>query len=300
MDQMGNGRATALGIIGCGVVGQAVAAGFHGHCRLCRYDLNEFKTEYESVSELLHALKRDPVFVCVPTPMNPDGSCNTTIVDSVCSHLSMYSTLSARRLVLLKSTVPIGTTDWLNAKYRNLQIVYNPEFSSTKTATDEFMNQKHILLGGPYDDAMKQAHGLYSKAFPFAAILVSDAKTVEMVKMTTNTFFATKVAFANEIHQICGELGINTREMLKLACSDPRMGDTHWDVPGHDGELGFGGACLPKDINSLIYEARKLSVDPRILLAAWAKNIEVRETLGKELAACTTASPGGSPSPATR
>jgi len=293
-------RHTMLGIVGYGIIGYAVAAGFYGHYRLCRYDTDPTKSEFPSVGDMMAVLRHGPVFVCVPTSMNPDGSCDTLIVHKVCAQLNAHSLPTARRTVLLKSTVPPGTTDALNAKYRNLDVVFNPEFSSAKTAVKEFLDQKHVLLGGMLDEGMRTAKTIYSKAFPFAAICVDEAKVMEMVKMATNAFFATKVAFANEIRQICDATQINYARTISVACLDSRMGDTHWDVPGHDGELGFGGACLPKDINSLIHEARKLGVDPRILLAAWAKNIEVRETLGKELAECTTASPGVSSSPAIR
>jgi UDPglucose 6-dehydrogenase len=103
-----------------------------------------------------------------------------------------------------------------------------------------------------------------------------------MVKYLINCFFATKVSFANEMAQICEALelkGLNVDydKVVEYASYDKRLGPTHWKVPGPDGDRGFGGHCFPKDINALMYLAKSLNVDPKVLNGAWEKNQEIRK-----------------------
>jgi len=94
-----------------------------------------------------------------------------------------------------------------------------------------------------------------------------------------NCFFACKISFMNEMKQINDKLGTNWKDAINGFISDGRIGNSHIDVPGHDGELGFGGKCFPKDINAIIKKAETLGVDPKVLKATWEKNLEVRKNL---------------------
>ena len=99
----------------------------------------------------------------------------------------------------------------------------------------------------------------------------------EMVKYIANCFFATKVSFFNEMYLLCGKLNLDWDKMMMGVLSDGRIGTSHFQVPGHDGDMGFGGTCFPKDINSLISIMQDNGIDPVILQAAWDRNLSVRK-----------------------
>ena len=106
-------------------------------------------------------------------------------------------------------------------------------------------------------------------------ILIGDC-VAEMAKLYTNGILMTKVVFSNEIYQMCQKLGINYEEVRAIACLDPRIGPSHTTVPGHDGHLGAGGSCFPKDINNLRAAAKEMGVPERIFSAVIERNNEVR------------------------
>ena len=105
---------------------------------------------------------------------------------------------------------------------------------------------------------------------------VSQSRSVEMIKYVTNCFLATKVSFANEMYQICENLDIDYDKVIEYAKYDERLGYSHWNVPGHDGDFGYGGHCFPKDLKALISLAHDLNVSPRVLTAVDCKNNDVR------------------------
>lgn len=226
-------------------------------------------------------------FVCLPTPMFEDGSADLSIVESVLQELA---SIPGERIAVVKSTVPPGTTDLWNKKFgpQGLHIVFNPEFLTEANSLDDMRNQNRIILGGPrpYINQVKQ---VFQEAFPNVPIVKTGSTTAEMVKYVTNCHLAVKVSFANEISQICEALdkeglNIDYDKVVEYAKFDRRLGDTHWSVPGpvptHDGRYvrGFGGHCFPKDINALMSVARQYGIEPRVMQAAWDKNLEVRSS----------------------
>jgi len=131
-------------------------------------------------------------------------------------------------------------------------------------------------LGGRPKDTSEVAE-LFKDRFPGAIIYETDTKSAELIKYICNCFFAVKVSYLNEIKEICDKIGIDYMSMLPLVLSDGRIGNSHWQVPGHDGSHGFGGKCFPKDLNAFIDFAREIGVDPLVMEAAWRKNLQVRE-----------------------
>lgn len=219
-------------------------------------------------------------FVCVPTPMYEDGSADLSIVEGVLDELA---TIPGERVAVVKSTVPPGSTETWNKKYEStgLRVVFNPEFLTEANALDDMRNQNRIILGGPrpWINTVKQ---VFQTAFPKVPIIKTSSTTAEMIKYLTNNFLTVKVAFANEIYQVCEALdksGLNVDydKVVEYAKYDPRLGESHWAVPGPDGHCGFGGHCFPKDINAMISIAKSNGVDPKVLKAAWDKNLEVRQ-----------------------
>ena len=245
-----------IGIIGLGYVGTAIKVGFEPHYELETYDkYDEDKSTCESLRDLVG--KCEVMFVCVPTPMNNDGSCHTGIVEEVVSEINeiVLETESypynIKPIVVIKSTVPPGTTDRLHSKSRGLNIIFNPEFLTEMNFLEDFKNQTRIILGGTRDGTNKLRQ-VYSKVFPQATIVKTGSKTAEMVKYFINTFLATKVSFANEMKIVCDKIGIDYDKVVEYATYDERLGKSHWAVPGPDGDYGFGGHCLPKDTQALI------------------------------------------------
>lgn len=224
-----------------------------------------------------------PVFVCVPTPMNTDGSCNTSIVESVVMDIDKYAKPENKVVAVIKSTVIPGTTDKLNKLCKNIQVCFNPEFLTEANAINDFKNQDRIIVGGPRP-ATSKLKQMYMQSYPNVPVTKTGSTTAEMIKYVTNCFLATKVSFANEIKQVCDGLDIDYDKVIEYATKDKRLGNSHWAVPGPmpssdgSGKLlpGFSGSCLIKDLNAIINKAKDLGVDPKVMKAVWQKNLEVR------------------------
>ena len=263
-----------IGIVGQGYVGTAVKEVFSKHYDVETYD-NKQKSTCESISDLVN--KTDMIFVCVPTPMKKDGSCDTSIVEAIVKDINdmVVSRNVSGRIIAIKSTIPPGTTDRLNKECHNIPVIFNPEFLTEANFIDDFKNQNRIIIGGERPSSTKLRQ-VYSLAFPDAKIVKTGSITAEMVKYFTNTFLATKVSFANEMYQICGRLGIDYDKVVEYATYDERLGKSHWAVPGPDGHYGFGGSCFPKDINALIQLGLELDMTPDVLMAAWHTILDVR------------------------
>ena len=257
-----------IGIIGQGFVGNAIYQKFKNYFDVHTYDLDESKSN----SDRPTTLTQDIIFVCLPTPMDVDNSCNTDLVEEVISDI--YSVGKASTVVI-KSTISPGTTARLNSLYEDIDIIFNPEFLTEANAVDDFNNQTRIILGGPRPGTTKLRR-IYTKVFPKAHIIKTDSTHAEMVKYLTNAFLATKVSFANEIYQICEALKVDYDKVVEYATLDDRLGKSHWQVPGPDHDYGFGGHCLPKDLSALIHLADNLDTVCNVLWATRDTNDELR------------------------
>jgi nucleotide sugar dehydrogenase len=224
-----------IGIVGQGYVGSAVREVFSKHYEINTFDLNG-KCNCIDIEDLVD--KSDIIFVCVPTPMKKDGSCDTSIVESVVDEIDDVDITD--KIVAIKSTIPPGTTNRLNKKCKNISVIFNPEFLTEANFIDDFKNQNRIIIGGERPSTTKLRQ-VYSLVFPDAKIVKTGSITAEMVKYFTNTFLATKVSFANEMKMLCDELNIDYDKVVEYSTYDERLGKSHWAVPGPDGKLGFGG-----------------------------------------------------------
>ena len=262
-----------IGIIGQGFVGNAIYQKFSKYYDILTYDLDESKCN----STKDKVLNQEIIFMCLPTPMNKDGSCNVDIISKELDNLDLladnYETI---KTIVVKSTIPPGTTDRWNKQFNSLDIVFNPEFLTEANAVDDFETQTRIILGGSIKSTtlLKQ---LYSSIFrKTSKIIKTDAKTAELVKYVTNTFLSTKVSFANEIYDLCGGIGLDYDKVIEYATYDERLGLSHWGVPGPDGDRGFGGHCFPKDLSALIKITEDLNTRNNVLVATQKTNDEVR------------------------
>jgi len=207
--------------------------------------------------------------------MNPDGSINLDIVHKALQEIEFYIKWNKDNILILKSTMIPGTVEALQYKYPTLNIVFNPEFLTERTAKLDFLTQARIILGGDKRHTTKVKQ-LFEERFMHSYVIETDTTTAEMVKYMNNVFFASKVSIMNEFKQVCDSVGADWGVALKGFTADGRIGDSHLNVPGPDGKMGFGGSCFPKDINAFISLAESYDVDVHTIKGAWATNLEVR------------------------
>jgi len=268
-----------IGIIGYGFCGIAVETGLQEVAEVRIYD--KFK-DSESFYDVIN--NSDVLFVTVPTPMERDGWCNTSIVEEVCVNIDKNA--EERKSIVIKSTVPPGTSQMISEMLDHRHgIVFNPEFLTEKHFIDDFLNQDRILIGsttGCEDSDLAKVLNLYEdfiKTQKNPAFLgeMSCSEAAEMLKYTANCFLATKVTFFNEIFDVCKGLNIDFEEVKEATLWDKRIGKSHANVPGHDGLRGFGGACFWKDMNALVSLCQNEEIDVMLLESVITKNLAIRE-----------------------
>ena len=262
-----------IGIIGNGFVGNAVAKGFEDRLDVLICDLDKDK----STHTMMQTLRCDYVFVCLPTPMisAEGGKCNLSILDNFFEEVS---TIETKATFIIKSTVPVGTTDRLCELYPHMNIVHNPEFLTAANAEHDFINADRHVIGGDAKLAF-DVGTLYSTYFPHIPVYTMRSSESECVKYFANCFLASKVMVFNEMRMLCDNLpGVDYDRVMEGVCSDERIGNSHTSVPGPDGDYGFGGTCFPKDINSLINIMLEHGVDPIVLKSVWEQNKNYRKT----------------------
>lgn len=265
-----------VGIIGQGFVGGAIREGFKNTHTLHIYD--KFNQEHNT-SDLQGVVKNARViFVCVPTPMDArNGQASTAIVEEVISEIDeIAGDIGASPTLVIKSTVPPGTTERINNATHHSTVTFNPEFLTEANAVNDFKNQNRIIIGTCDGYAATEVVDVFREVFPSVKMPVVDSKSAEMCKYTINNYLSVKVSFANEVFDICRANGINYDEVKDLAMLDSRLGTSHWMVPGPDGDRGFGGHCFPKDLNAMMYIASQSGVETSVLGAAWETNERVR------------------------
>ena len=266
-----------IGIIGFGFVGSSVAYGFSAQtgfdlARLRIFDKNPAKSTH-SLEEVLQ--ESDFIFLSVPTPSNVDGSINLTILEEVLGQIDDHGTKKGC-VVLVRSTVVPGTTRSFQEKYKNITLVFNPEFLTERSAKFDFINQARFILGGEPKDTNKVA-GLFNVRFGNSTPTIqTNFETAEFIKYMNNCYFATKVSFMNEMKLIADQSGVDWSTAVDGFVRDGRVGHSHLSVPGPDGKRGFGGSCFPKDLQAMMSHARSNGVEPSVLDGAWKTNLNVR------------------------
>lgn len=250
-----------VGIIGGGTVGKATFRVFNEFVKdCCVYDrVLERRTDH-----LVYVLASDIVFVCLPE----------TEVDSFFASLTVGTSLTTN--FVLKSTVPIGFTKRMSVKYSTPNLVHSPEFLTERCAlTDAQMPARNIvgLTGNGFNAPSLRA--LYGWRFPGTPLLTMSSDESEAVKLMTNAFFSTKVAFFNEMRMLADRLGLDWDTVHDGILGDGRIAHSHTLVPGPDGKHGFGGKCLPKDLLALMGCMGEAKLDHPLLVAANYRNIAI-------------------------
>ena len=244
-----------IGIIGCGHVGGAMHELFKD---AIVYDKYKGIGSQEAINEC------EVAFICVPTPMAADGSCDTSIVEEVIEWCQC-------KCLILRSTVRIGFTKEMSKKY-NKEIVFQPEYYG-ETVAHPFANlsdRNWLTLGGT-----KTGINLAIKAYQTVinsnvTIYQCSSDEAEMAKYMTNSFLAMKVIYCNEFFDLCQKLGVDYNAVRELWIADPRIGRSHTFV--YEDDRGFGGSCFPKDTRAIMHQARECNSDISLIEAAINKN----------------------------
>ncbi len=261
-----------VGIIGIGMVGTPLMRWFsekgweRGENLFC-YDADPKKSYCDDVS------KANILFICVPTPPNPDGSCNISIVESVISQLLDRK----NRLdfcVIIKSTVPPGTTAYLAKKYSKKGcFLFNPEFLTESQAWEDFIRPDRQIVGAA-DEESRRWLNLVINLLPIATynspgffqtegggqnyhFHEASSTEAELAKYEGNRFGAWKVTFFNQVHDHCRAVGADSEKVIALVTHDRRIGPA-WSNPLFGGFRGYANFCFPKDQNAIIAHNEKL------------------------------------------
>jgi len=265
-----------IGIVGKGFVGSAVQNGFSPNTG-CDAEVRVYD---KNPSRSLHSLEEtvnesDVVFISVPTPAGIDGKIDLTILNDAINDINEVST-NRETIFLVRSTVVPGTTSNIQQTFPKLRIVFNPEFLTERSANFDFINQTRFILGGSKDNTTKVADLFRDRFGESIPVIETNYETAELIKYMNNCFFATKVSFLNEMYQIAEKSGVDWEVALDGFVRDGRIGHSHVNVPGHDGKLGFGGSCFPKDVQAIINYGESLGLNMNTLKGVWYTNLEVR------------------------
>ncbi len=220
-------------------------------------------------------------FIAVATPSGANGEADLQYVAAAAKTIAQ--TMSACLIIINKSTVPVGTGDWVADIIKNNQpkpipfaVVSCPEFLREGTAIGDF-NQPHRTVLGSFDrEAAEKVAQLH---LPLRSpIIITDLRTAEMIKYASNAFLATKISFINEIADICEALGADVKEVAVGMGYDKRIGSAMLDAG-----LGWGGSCFPKDVKALAFMAEEKRVEPRILNTVTHANYDRRRKVVKHI-----------------
>lgn len=288
-----------VGIIGIGLVGEPIRKWFEEHHKLRRgkelfcYDTDPKKGYCDDIN------KAEIIFIAVPTPSNPDGSCNVSIVQGAAAMVN------DGKIVVIKSTVPPGTVEGLQKKYPRKKFVFNPEFLTESQSWLDYIKPDRQILGHTarsYGD-IKEVLALLPRAHferPWSSDYTKkdiNATEAELAKYASNVFGYLKVIYGNILADLSYALGIyfkknkiattvNYENIKEVISADPRIGPAWLNVE-HGNYCGAGGYCFPKDMNALISFAQSLveklsgnksKVDPDLVLSL-KKGIEVLKTV---------------------
>ncbi len=230
--------------------------------------LQTAKSRIEFTTDLADAVRRnDIVFIAVGTPEKADGSADMTPTLSVLR--SICQAANRKKFIVLKSTVPIGTSKEL-AQFckentaQEIEIINNPEFLKEGAAIDDFLRPDRVVIGCKSQQAADLMKEVYS---PFVKngnpILFMDNTSAEMTKYAANAFLSVKISFINELARLADKVGADIDAVRTGFTSDSRINPAFF-YPG----VGYGGSCFPKDVKEMVHTGRKHSVQMQIVAAA--------------------------------
>lgn len=256
----------SIGIMGTGMVGGALE----------RYYLEKgvqpfVYDKYKQRGSLEEVNKGEVIYICVPTPFDEaKGGFDLSFVEDALRNLT------GQKIAVIKSTVIPGTTERFQTLYPQHKLLFNPEFLTQSTADQDMKFPDRQIMGytrQSYPVALDVLQML--PLAPFERVVPATA--AEMVKYFGNTWFSTKVTFANQMYDLCQRIGADYNEVMECVAPDRRIGRSHLDVM-HGGYRGYGGACLPKDTRALIQYGTQMGVDLKLLKVVEEINNALRDS----------------------
>ena len=256
-----------VGIVGNGFVGNAVYQNLRDKVKCKVFDVDKNRC----LSPLEEVIQQDFIFVCLPTPMRMDGSCDLSILDKFFEDLPDHLTGT----FVIKSTVPVGTTKKYTERHN---VIHNPEFLTARNAVEDYGNAERNIVGGNKELCVDFIC-FFDACFPKIPSSIVSSDESEAIKYFSNVFLAYKVAYFNKIFDFCKATGMNYTKVRQGVTADHRIGKSHTQVPGIDNDRGFGGTCFPKDINSLIVQMESNDVNADMLKEVWKYNEQIRKVI---------------------
>jgi UDPglucose 6-dehydrogenase len=262
-----------VAVIGYGYVGKGVYNFFKDNLETIFYDPH---VEGSATREEINSC--DLAVVSVPTPMGDDGACDLTIIEDTLGWLSVP-------LILIKSTIPPGTTKMLCEK-TGKKICFSPEYMGEGGGVPYFIPfwkyphptdmkfHSFQIVGGDKKTASAILDFFGRVAGPDAKFILTDSTTAELVKYMENAFIAAKVMFCNEFFSIAESFGVEYKELRELWLLDKRVGRMYSLV--YPDRRGFGGKCLPKDVNAIVKASEKVGYDPKFIKAILENNERIK------------------------
>lgn len=259
-----------IGVIGFGFLGKAFVHGFVLHADIKIYD--KYDNTYDSLEDTVNS--SDFILIGVPTPMKDNGEQDlSSIYDAVAG---VVKVAKDRKIIVLRSTIIPGTTRSCADKYPDHDFVFCPEFLTERQAKLDFINSARIILGG-HEDVTTKVEEMYRARFTHTPIYRTTWEAAEVVKYMSNSFFAVKIAFLNEIYDVAENIGVPYEDLRDMWLADCRIGNSHTDIPGHDGQRGYGGKCFPKDVQAFIKWAEDNDLELDTCRSAERVNSRVRK-----------------------
>jgi UDPglucose 6-dehydrogenase len=255
-----------ISIIGLGFVGNAIHQSYiKKGVDLVVYD------KFKNIGSLEPCLKSDIMFLALPTVYDYKlGEYDKQPIIDTCEYLTEQS---YGGLIVIKSTVEPQTTEKLSSRFPTLNFVHNPEFLKAKTAEEDFHNQTHIVLGKSESckqELFDKLCEFYSHYYPDATISKCSSTESEMMKIFVNSFYSVKIQFFTELYLTCEKTGTSFDAIKNMMLANDQIHESFTHVPGHDGQISYGGLCFPKDTNALNKFMEKNEI-PNAILSACVK-----------------------------
>lgn len=222
---------------------------------------NKLKLKTMNLNDAL--IDRNYIFICVPTDYDENREClNTTLIESSIKNILK---INNNAIIVIKSTIPVNYTSKIIKKFNYKKIIYVPEFLREASAFDDVLNPSRIIIGGENKYTIK-----YKLDFNLDNnVYLCSSTEAEIIKLASNAYLAMRIAYFNEIDNLCYNLNADTLKVINGICSDQRIGN-YYNNPS----FGYGGYCLPKDSKELMYSFKDI---PGVLIEAIVKSNQLRK-----------------------
>lgn len=262
-----------LVIVGNGFVGQAVHKSFEN---VADVSVRIVDPEYSTFTIVDACAGADVFFLCLPTPTKINGSCDFSLVERA---IITINDKTEDALIIVKSTIPPDDIHHLETMSK-MPLVYIPEFLRQESSFEDYLSPQMQVIGGAQTAVAQSIQILNKSKCNKCPVYKTDVKTASLAKYAINSYLASKVVFMNELRDlhVAADTGTSFDYLTRIINADKRIGTSHMQVPGPDGEYGYGGECLPKDVNALLKYAKIMNVDLSMIQTANDTNKKIKRS----------------------